>query len=335
MKDLNMRVLYSFVLFLFFCLSSGIAAELMTPEDHVGFLKSSLAGARNQVVVVSPYISKWALGKGGGDSIVQHIRSARERGVNVIVFTDENFDKDAKTNQLKEPADEGRKMLVTAGVDLRVVPRIHSKNVIVDGTCITFGSFNWLSAVTNPENEFCRFETSLVRRGQEAGDAIESFKLGLLRTLPPSARSAALPLDAEDELKSAIALYQKYRTHPSFGELAQNILVSHAYNYDLREGLLVLRTIKGTSSTAVIVNIAEYLLWYAETSRDFVRIAWELHDVAPVKAKETVQYLIRTINRSDEYDNFDFIYGQLTAMGMPELANKLEEVLIFGAPRDF
>ena len=147
---MRMKKLINIVLCVFIysgiTLGTELYSVLSTPDEHTRFIRSSLANAHTRVVIVSPFITFWRLEDrrfNGNDGLGKPIKAAIERGFEVCVFTDERFDAN------KEWATKGREFLASLGVDLKIVSRLHSKNLIVDNECITFGSFNWLSADTN------------------------------------------------------------------------------------------------------------------------------------------------------------------------------------------
>jgi hypothetical protein len=45
---------------------------------------------------------------------------------------------------------------------------VHSKMVLVDNAWLVVGSFNWLSAVRDPNHPLCRYESSMRYDGNEA-----------------------------------------------------------------------------------------------------------------------------------------------------------------------
>lgn len=119
-----------------FTYTQPIQKYIETPEDHINFLKVALHNAQEKIVIVSPYISHRALEK---DGILKAIL-ASQRLTNIVIYTDANFDIDH--GKLKPNAMVGRNLLSEAGVDLRIVDRIHTKNIIIDDQYVTFGSFN-------------------------------------------------------------------------------------------------------------------------------------------------------------------------------------------------
>ena len=82
---------------------------------------------------------------------------------------------------LKPSSSAGRKLLQDSGAKLQLFNGIHSKTLLVDDTILVEGSFNWLSAVRDPESEYFRLETSIVLLDEYAREKIGEIRkeLGL------------------------------------------------------------------------------------------------------------------------------------------------------------
>lgn len=88
-----------------------------------------------------------------------------QRGVRIHIYTDEAlnyFNNKLKVNYLK-----AKEILNRPGIDLFLTQKVHSKTMWVDSSVLVEGSFNWLSAVRQPNSRWCRYETSLVYRGED------------------------------------------------------------------------------------------------------------------------------------------------------------------------
>jgi hypothetical protein len=128
---------------------------LKSQQEHDQFLRAGLAKAHNEVVIVSPWISGPVLDFTGlGDQIL----CATRRGVKVLVYTDQNFNRDGEA--LRQNAGLALQRLVAAGADVRFARRIHNKDVFVDSNELCRGSFNWLSVFRN-SGETEQLDTSL------------------------------------------------------------------------------------------------------------------------------------------------------------------------------
>lgn len=150
---------------------------LTTPDDHSAFIRSSLGKAQRRVVIVSPFISSWVLQDNiynNNNGLAQHIAAAQKRGVDITVYIDDKVDSKSAT---AKSTLEGRKILTELDVGLLIVSKLHSKNLIVDDNCITFGSFNWLSA--SMTGDYCNYETTTIVRNEQAFPAIDMVLEGL------------------------------------------------------------------------------------------------------------------------------------------------------------
>lgn len=136
--------------------------RLSTLQAHRDILSQGLREAQQRVVIISPYLREAAI---KADGLDVHISAAVRRGVSVVIYTDGQLDVDDRTRQLKPDAAAARERLRGCGADLRVVRRIHNKNLCVDESIIVTGSFNWLSAVRDEANAYQRHEDSLQYEG--------------------------------------------------------------------------------------------------------------------------------------------------------------------------
>ncbi|RNC67297.1 MAG: hypothetical protein ED859_15225 [Desulfuromonadales bacterium] len=144
------------------------AAVSVVRLDNVRAHRACLRGAFNQatrrVIVVSPFLSAGAL---RADDVADLVRGARNRGVEVVVFIDKEFNLDA-SGLMKESCQNAVKALLDAGAKLVVADRVHHKTLIVDDDAIVDGSFNWFSAMRNERHPHFREERSNLIRGAGA-----------------------------------------------------------------------------------------------------------------------------------------------------------------------
>jgi phosphatidylserine/phosphatidylglycerophosphate/cardiolipin synthase-like enzyme len=131
---------------------------LTTRVEHVAFLKDAFGKAQQYITIVSPYISSYAI---KADGLEKAILEAQFRGVTVTVYTDKKLDV-APGGDIKENAERGRDILRSLLCDLHIVDKVHAKTLIVDGTLIATGSFNWLSAVRSDNSAYANLEHTLV-----------------------------------------------------------------------------------------------------------------------------------------------------------------------------
>ncbi|MGE0077501.1 MAG: AAA domain-containing protein [Bacteroidales bacterium] len=140
-------------------------------SEHVEMLRHALDSAKNEVIIVSPFISIHAI---EADQLVERAKIAINRGVRVLVYTDSKLD--TRNGSLKDSSQKGRDVLKNTGVILKVVDGIHNKTLIVDDFLLVEGSFNWLSAVREESSPFYRNETSIVLSGEGFLEQISQVK---------------------------------------------------------------------------------------------------------------------------------------------------------------
>ncbi len=304
---------------------------LATPEQHVDFLKATLESAQERVIIVSPFISIWRLNEQDRESFYHNIKSATQRGVKVTVFTDAAFDND------KPNAAEGRQNLVKAQVDLRIIDRLHSKNVIMDDSLITFGSFNWLSAVVNPTTEYarklCRYETSTILKDESVPTLIQRLmddlnRIPLIDTQGFHAfYEESSP--ATEDFRLALRIHKKYATHPLYRLVTEDIMSSHAES-GLREGLTIVRVLQetGAPQDQLLQAIKGLTEFHVGDAMEFLEILEVLATINQAEAKRVAEDknigILTRIDRSKNFDDLDYIYSILSQIGMKDLANKVE-----------
>lgn len=158
----------------------GVDVELLRPspdlsdgvliadlESHREVLAEALATAKSLVVIASPFLTSSAL---AADGLEDKIKSARRRGVLVRVVTDVQLNYSRRAD-----FEKSKRLLHASGADVRIAATqgVHSKLLLVDRSWLVVGSFNWLSAVRQPNSRYRRYESSLQYRGEEAFDMIE------------------------------------------------------------------------------------------------------------------------------------------------------------------
>lgn len=150
--------------------SSENIQSLTTLENHTNFLKKVISEAEEEIIIVSPFISKNAIKI---DDLDESIKEALFKGVKVSVYTDNKFDTG------KSWAEMGREVLRNVYCDLHIVEKIHAKTLIVDDKILAMGSFNWLSAVRDVESDFANTEHTLILEGDFCKEHIERAKFSI------------------------------------------------------------------------------------------------------------------------------------------------------------
>lgn len=212
--------------------SWSIEGLLSSPQEHDNFMKESIRSAKHTIVIVSPFVTSWKLKDNtfnGVEGLGGCLKEAIESGKSVTVFTDQNYGANRKNTI------EGRAILESLGVRLHIVSNLHSKNLIIDDKIITFGSFNWLSADTNPDGKYCNYETTTIIR--EAGTVSKiKEELHKLKVVVGNIYSGDLLKNASDEhkLSYALKLYQEKSDNiPHYQEIAKNI-INHLFLFCMK-----------------------------------------------------------------------------------------------------
>lgn len=165
------------ILTLFFLLKNTLASSLLsTPGEHLDFIKNSFKKAEHEIIIFSPFIS---LDSMTTNNFLTRADKAIKKGVNIIVYIDQAFNEETNSSGeilAKSSALSGVATLQVLGIKVKTVLNLHSKNIIIDDNLITFGSFNWLSAVTKTDSEFCNFETTVIIQNVDAQQHINTLK---------------------------------------------------------------------------------------------------------------------------------------------------------------
>ncbi|MBN1312311.1 MAG: AAA family ATPase [Anaerolineae bacterium] len=144
-------------------------SHLTSLGQHRKVLQRAFEVAERQVHIVSPYLTQDAVET---DSISKLATQACRRGVQVIVYADDQLNRDKRGNE-KASTQRAKEILCASGIQVKVVNRVHNKTLCVDDRIFIVGSFNWLSASRDPGNKYQRYETSICYQGAGAGEMIE------------------------------------------------------------------------------------------------------------------------------------------------------------------
>lgn len=151
--------------------------RLASPVDHIRELEGHrtmlahcISTANKEVHIVSPYLSVNALTTDGLQGVCEE---AIQRGIKIVVYTDEMLNQ--RDGLLHQHFMKAKEMLSHWGVNVVKTKRVHSKALWVDQDMLIEGSFNWLSAVRQPNNPWCRYETSLIFRGDKVNEMIKQI----------------------------------------------------------------------------------------------------------------------------------------------------------------
>jgi hypothetical protein len=142
--------------------------------EHDAFLLDALKCGGQRYMIVSPWVVVRTMAQTG---IISAMEAARRRGADIEVFVDPLLNTGPAADGLSQMEALERK-LSTIGVNIKRVPKLHSKIVAVDSGLLCAGSFNWLSADRN--GQYARHETSFVYRGPHVEGEIKIVRDGLM-----------------------------------------------------------------------------------------------------------------------------------------------------------
>jgi hypothetical protein len=150
------------------------AKRLSKLEDHRVFLQKALTEATpgEVIVISSPWMTSYAIET---DHILENVATAvNNNGAKVLIFFDENRTRE----KFKANTDYDHLLMRLQNAGAHVFPekKLHSKVFIRGRGEIVEGSFNWLSAVRDQNNQWANYESSLWLSG---GDAREAIRLAL------------------------------------------------------------------------------------------------------------------------------------------------------------
>lgn len=126
-------------------------------EAHRGVLRQAIGEASERVLIVSPYLSNRAI---EADDLVSLLETRRD-GPRIVVAYDFYLNT-GRDRRLQANAARAIAMLRAGGAEVWALNGAHNKTLTVDESWIVEGSFNWLSARRNREDDWQRHEVSFV-----------------------------------------------------------------------------------------------------------------------------------------------------------------------------
>lgn len=142
--------------------------RLKNLEPHRKALREAFEHATSRILVVSPYLSIEAVSRDGVEKLIE---AARSRKVGVTIAFDRDLN--VKYGYLNPNCADAMRVLTRAGAEVLERDRIHNKTLAVDDSWIVEGSFNWLSAVRDPNHPYARAEYSFRYQGPKAAEFIK------------------------------------------------------------------------------------------------------------------------------------------------------------------
>jgi hypothetical protein len=145
------------------------ASRIDTLQRHRDALKWSIENAKEKLLITSPYLSIHAV---QDDDLLNSLTKAVKRGVNVLVITSVDLNRD-EDGQLKKNFVLAESALQKTGCRVVRANRVHNKTLAVDDGWLIEGSFNWLSAVRDGNHSYSRREISFAQKGNGVTEAID------------------------------------------------------------------------------------------------------------------------------------------------------------------
>lgn len=132
-------------------------------EGHREVLRQAFSDASGKILITTPFLTEAAIKY---DSIPELVKTAKGRGVEVLVAYDPQLNQDSMG--LRSSTKTGIELLTAAGAKVQMITRAHNKTLAVDDRWIVEGSFNWLSAVRDGTSSYNRAERSFKYHGPSA-----------------------------------------------------------------------------------------------------------------------------------------------------------------------
>jgi phosphatidylserine/phosphatidylglycerophosphate/cardiolipin synthase-like enzyme len=149
----------------------GQFSTIRTLEGHRQALREALENAQQDVIIVSPWITRLAIEQ---DGVLSLLAQAAERGVTCTIFYDKALSEKAQyadevaRNQSREVVAG----LQAAGAKVYPLHNVHAKEIFVDERYPLMGSFNWLSV--SRQGKWVRHEISTRYEGPLVGKEKET-----------------------------------------------------------------------------------------------------------------------------------------------------------------
>ena len=138
---------------------------LATLEQHIKFIDECFATAKKRIIIISPFIST----NSADDFTSENLLSVIARGVDIYFV--------CLQDQIVETEfDDYLSGINSSRIHLVPMNNIHLKTFIVDSDTIAEGSFNWLSAARDANDDYHNHEVTLVTKGAAAKEFIEQFE---------------------------------------------------------------------------------------------------------------------------------------------------------------
>jgi len=147
--------------------------QMLLDNKHDDFLKTAIKNAKEELIIVSPWITEQGLVESGAHSLLLEKKTGNTN-IDIIIYADDSLTKQGEI-------EDWIRELRNAGIKIVFKDKIHCKTLIIDKTQIWNGSYNWLSAVRNPDSKYARTEVSFRIDDENAGKNI----IKVLEAKPP------------------------------------------------------------------------------------------------------------------------------------------------------
>lgn len=144
----------------------GRIEHLTTLEQHRDTLRRAFETVREQLVIVSPFITRNAL---EADNVLEMIQAAAGRGATVEIYSDSRLALSCCQNQ-QSVLEDLAQAIEGAGAKIEFQNGVHNKTLVIDDHTLVEGSFNWLSA---RRDELARREHSILYQGSDVREVSE------------------------------------------------------------------------------------------------------------------------------------------------------------------
>ena len=250
-------------------------------------------------------------------------REVKSAGVDVTIYTDRELD--LVKGELRPWSKEARMLLLSRGIPLRIVDKIHCKMVIVDNNLLANGSFNWLSATRSELSPFANYEVTTVSCGEDLSQQIEQVLAPLvshnwkenaeLRGFYDHALEAR-----KGNLQQAKGLVAIFSQHPVFGPWARDILLNQIKG-SADKGADICNFMAshgGVNCTEQIMVALSHEPQSLDEFMDFMESFYK------IDFEKTNAVLSRMSDYVDYGENIDEYAQRLREKGFDKIANSLE-----------
>ncbi|WP_100489205.1 AAA domain-containing protein [Sporolactobacillus pectinivorans] len=152
--------------------------------SHNAALLRCVQTAKKELTIVSPFLSSIVI---KDEPLEKSLKDAIDNGKSITVYTDPQLNQ--KDGSPRLFFSEALQLLGKLGINVIFAKRIHNKSLWRDHSMLIEGSFNWFSARRKETDPWCRYETSIVYRGDQVEYMILKVEEDLKKRLIPKIKS--------------------------------------------------------------------------------------------------------------------------------------------------